>query len=178
MNEIAEQNISVATTSMEQGSSLILIIGLILLLLVGTLITINNVKKSLDKKKLLKDEAEQKKQLKEKIQQKIIDLKREFKEEAIAYSLRGLLLDSSLSREDKKELLQSYDKVLSQPRIKWDNFTITGEEGNILDEILNEKIKDFAHKKDYTIKDAFKFMLLEEAKEEAMKIIEEEENSK
>jgi len=118
--------------------------------------------------------------LEDKIKTKLERLKEEFKQEAINYYLPTLLLDSNLSEEKREELLDEpfHTEVLSLERIKWDKyFSITGDEGNILDELLEEEVKYFSKKDDYLLSDAFKFMLIEEAKKEAKKIIKSKEEN-
>lgn len=117
--------------------------------------------------------------LKKNIREKIEKVEIEFYQKAINYYLPTLLLDTSLSREERKAFLKecNHVKVISLERIDWSDFSITGEEGNILDDILEEKTKNFSEKNDFTIKDAFKFMLLEKAEKEAQKIINEKEKN-
>jgi len=117
--------------------------------------------------------------LEKNIREKIKKLEIEFHKKAINYYLPTLLLDTPLSREERKDFLKRHNhtKVISLERIDWSDFSITGEEGRILDKILEEKIQNFSEKDDFVIKDAFKFMLLEKAKKEAEQIIKEKEKN-
>ena len=147
----------------------------ILLLIIGSIIYLKKNKN----KKNIQDDRNRLIDLEKNIREKLEKLEIEFHKEAINYYLPTLLLDSNLSREEKKEFLKerNHIKVISLERIDWSDFTIIGEEGNIFEKILEEKIKNFHEKDDYFIKDAFKFMLLEKAKKETQQIINEKEKS-
>ncbi len=147
----------------------------ILLLIIGSIIYLKKDKN----KKNIQDDRNRLIDLETNIREKLEKLEIEFHKKAINYYLPTLLLDSTLSREERKEFLKerNHIKVVSLERIDWSDFTITGEEGNILDKILEEKIKNFHKKDDYLLYDAFKFMLLEKAKKETEEIIKEEEKN-
>lgn len=115
--------------------------------------------------------------LTQEISDKLIKLEESFTNEAISYYVRFLLLDSSMPDENKIKLLSKYKKVISLPRISWDNFSIINEEAEILKDLLEEKIKDYEDKDKYTTRTSFNYFLLEKAEQEAKKIIKTEEKN-
>jgi hypothetical protein len=113
--------------------------------------------------------------LKDEISKKLNILENDFLDIAKAYYLELRLLESDLSTEKQKEILKNYAEVLSEPKIEWNNFIIINEEGTLLNKLLEEKIKTYHDKDNYTTKASFNYMLLDQAKEEAKKIIKKEE---
>ena len=116
--------------------------------------------------------------LKDKILEKLIKLEENFIPRATSFYLRLGLLESKFSKKKQKEILLNldYPKVISEPKVEWNNFLIVNEEGNILNELLKERIKNYPDKDSYTIKASFNYMLLEKAEEKAKKIIKEKES--
>lgn len=130
-------------------------------------------------KKAFQAEEKRKKECKSKVQTKLLTLEEDFQNKAIAYYLPILVLESILSREEQRQLIANHlyrnQEVLAMPRIDWDEFVIVGEEGRMLDVLLEEKVDNYKEKNQYTPKDAYKNFLLENAQKEALKIIQEEE---
>ena len=114
---------------------------------------------------------------KELINKKLTELELSFTNKAIGYYLNSLLFESTLSKKEQTELSDKYPTVLSLPRLEWGNFTIINEEGNILNELIKERIEEYDKKDKYTIEDSFRYLLLEKAKKEAEQIINEKENN-
>ena len=109
--------------------------------------------------------------VKAEISDKLKKLEEEFMQIATSYYLRLGLLKSELSTEKQKNILSEYPKVISQPNLKWNNFTIINEEGMLLNKLIEEKIQDYAEKDSYREKDAFNYLLLEKAEKRAQEII-------
>jgi len=110
------------------------------------------------------------------ILEKLKKLEESFLEIATSYYLRLQLFDSNFSREQQDKILADYEEILFLERIKWNDFIIINEEGDILDKLLEEKIEDYSDKDKYMVKDSFNYMLIEKAKERAKEIRKEKES--
>jgi len=115
--------------------------------------------------------------LKDEISKKLNKLEVDFMKIATAYYIRLKIMESEFSIDKEREILSKYPKVISQPSLNWDDFTIINEEGMILNELIEEKIQDYTEKNTYTEKDSFKYLLLEKAEKQAEEIINEKENN-
>jgi len=113
---------------------------------------------------------------KELINKKLTELELSFTNKAIGYYLNSLLFESTLSKKEQTELSDKYPTVLSLPRLEWGNFTIINEEGNILNELIKERIEEYDKKDKYTIEDSFRYLLLEKAEKQAEKIVTKNES--
>lgn len=111
------------------------------------------------------------------IEKKLEVLEKDFEQEAVSYYLYNLLSQTDIEYDKQQELLNNYlykgKQVYSTPIINWDNFTIINEEGRVLDEIIAEKVENFSKKDKYTLKDSYKFYLLEKAKNKVKNIIDD-----
>ena len=148
---------------------------------IGTLLVVASVIVYLNNKNKIKRENEQiirnNNIFKDKILDKLKQLEEEFMKIATSYYLRLGLLEHEFSSEKQKDILSNYPKVISQPKLKWSDFTIINEEGIILNELIEEKIQDYAEKDSYTVKDSFNYFLLEKAEKQAQQIINEKEKN-
>lgn len=168
---MTENNISNIESVSNIGN--IEIVGLIISILVigGTVY--------LSKNKFTKDvpEEDSNDNLRQEISDKLKKLEESFTNEAISYYVRFLLLDSSMPDENKTKLLSKYKKVISLPEITWDNFSIIDEEGEMLNELLEEKLKDYKDKDKYTIRTSFNYFILEKSEKKAKEIIKSKEEN-
>jgi len=110
--------------------------------------------------------------LKDEISDRLEELEKDFMDIATSYYLRLELLESDFSTKRQKEILSNYQKVLSEPKLKWNNFVIINKDGNILNKLIEDKIKDYTDRDRYMVKDAYNYMLLSKAEKRAKKIIE------
>ena len=110
------------------------------------------------------------------ISEKLEKLEKNFLEIATSYYLRLQLFDSKSSIEEQEIILEDCEEIIFLEKIKWNDFVIINEEGDILDKLLEEKIKNYSDKDKYMLQDAFNYMLIEEAKERAKEIIKEKES--
>lgn len=145
------------------------------ILVIGGVIYYYYLSKNKSTKEVLEEVSNNK--LTQEISDKLIKLEESFTNEAISYYVRFLLLDSSMTDENKTKLLSKYKKVISLPRISWDNFSIIDEERKVLHDLLEEKVRDYEDKDKYTIRTSFNYFLLEKAEQEAKEIIKSKEEN-
>jgi len=144
-----------------------IVIGISGLIVLGTIAIKKNFK--------IEDKSIDYKKLREEVLEKLKKLEDNFLKIATSYYLRLQLFDSKFSIEEQETILEDYEEVLFLEKIKWNEFVIINEEGDILDKLLEEKIEDYSDKDKYMLQDAFNYMLIEEAKDRANKIIKEKE---
>ena len=145
-----------------------IVIGISGLIVLGTIAIKKNFK--------IEDKSIDYKKLREEVLEKLKKLEDNFLKIATSYYLRLQLFDSKFSIEEQETILEDYEEVLFLEKIKWNEFVIINEEGDILDKLLEEKIKNYSDKDKYMLQDSFNYMLIEEAKERAKEIIKEKES--
>ena len=162
---------------MDGINTLLLIVGIIILLIVGGISTFLYIKNK-NRIRIWNEQIDiNKNMLKNEILDKLEKLEEEFIDTATSYFLRLGLLESELSTEKQKNILSNYPKVISQPKLKWTDFTIINKEGILLNELIEEKVQDYVEKDSFTVKDSFNYFLLEKAEKQAQQIINEKEKN-
>ena len=162
---------------MDGINTLLLIVGIIILLIVGGISTFLYIKNK-NRIRIWNEQIDiNKNMLKNEILDKLEKLEEEFIDTATSYFLRLGLLESELSTEKQKNILSNYPKVISQPKLKWSDFTIINKEGILLNELIEEKVQDYVEKDSFTVKDSFNYFLLEKAEKQAQQIINEKEKN-
>ena len=138
-------------SNLSESNIVIIAVAVSIILIIVTVSII--IYRKNNSKKNIKIESKQ-----EIINKKLIKLEKQFSSKAISYYLRSLLLDSNLSEEEQSKLSEEYPAVFSLPRLEWDNFIIINEEGNILDELIKDRIESYDKKDKYTIEDSFRYL--------------------
>ena len=125
-------------------------------------------------KQRLEEEKESKKQekldkLKENLVKNLNEDSTELKQNAICYYMHNFYLGEDVPTSLIDEIKKEYKIIYSLPYIDFLSYHLVGQEIDILDEILEERLKNYSKDEHRNKKQRYESMLQEEAKEEALK---------
>jgi len=110
--------------------------------------------------------------IRDELLKQIEDDSQKFKNQAVNYYITEMLIgNSDFNVKNVEKIYQQYPKEFQKPFFDTSNYNLYGEKLEIFNKIIEEKIKNYPQKENYLSKKAYEYMLLDEAKKEAEKIL-------
>jgi len=106
--------------------------------------------------------------LSDKLRKKLNEDSDELKQNAICYYMHNFYLGEDVPTSLIDEIKKEYKIIYSLPYIDFLSYHLVGQEIDILDEILEERLKNYSKDEHRNKKQRYESMLQEEAKEEAL----------
>jgi len=107
--------------------------------------------------------------LNDKLRKKLDKDSDELKQNTICYYMHNFYLGEDVSTSLIDEIKKEYKVIYSLPYIDFLSYHLVGQEINIFDEILEQRLKNHSKDEHKNKKQRYESMLQEEAKEEALK---------
>ena len=132
----------------------------------------SNAKESHDNQEKTNKALKEKKTIKDELIKKLDKDSKKLKEDAICYYMHNFYLGEELPLSVVESIKKEYKTIYSLPYIDFLSYHLVGQEIEILDEILKERLNDYQKEQQKDIKQRYVSILQDEAKEEAVVIFE------
>jgi len=132
----------------------------------------SNAKESQDNQEKTNKALKEKKAVKDKLIKKLDEDSKKLKEDAICYYMHNLYLGEELPLSVVESIKKEYKAIYSLPYIDFLSYHLVGQEIEILDKILKERLNGYQKEQQKDIKQRYISMLQDKAKEKAVTIFE------